>query len=234
MKHLSAWMVMSALAVAGCRADETKVDTDGIEPPASWNAIPDGNPKGRIHSADFEAKDARLYIKDQPGRRWVTISLSAATAAEPCGAREPSDAPSVWIRLPGKVGEALAVRELTRAAADAEQPAWEVHYQLPQEGAPWIGHGHAAARFAIRRYVPGFGIDGELAVCFADGLGSCVMGSFKARECPNPLSPDVREIAPAAPMPARPTASASASASAPASASASTPSTTASAAEGAH
>jgi hypothetical protein len=205
MKRSIRWTVTllaAGLALGGCRADESQVDTAGIEPPTSWNSIPDGTPSGRLHGIDFEMKDARYYINDQPGRQWVTISLSASTAEEPCAAREPIKAPSVWIRLPGQAQQALAVRELTRAA-DADE-GWSVHYQVPQDDAPWIGRGKGAALFAIRRFVPGFGIEGELAVCFADGMGSCVSGSFSARRCPNPVSPDVRQLDPAPPLPPRP------------------------------
>jgi hypothetical protein len=223
MKRLSLCSAALLTLLSACHPDETTIDTTGVEPPASWNSIPESHPSGRIHGVDFEMRSARIRITDKPDRKWVTIILSAAASEEPCGPLEPKNAPSVWIRIPGPPGKALAVQEMTRAAS--EDDTWSVHYQVPRDDSPWIGRSHAAALFAIRRTVAGFGIDAELAACFADGMESCVSGTFTARSCPSPVSPDVRKIDPAPRMPdsPSPTASASVSTSASSSSQAETP-----------
>ena len=200
------WLAGALLAcLLACQPDP-KPEATGVEPPATWMSIPESMPAGLVHGLDFRANDARLIVNDQPGRQWVTISLSASRAAEPCAPRESDREPSVWIRLPGTVDDALAVRELERKAD--EKAGWTVHYQALEDGR-WVGNSRASAIFAIRRSSPGFGIDGELAVCWADGKSSCVSGTFSARQCVSSTSAEVREMAPAPSMPQKPRPAAS-------------------------
>ncbi len=184
-------LALPSLTAAGCQSDPPAQQSKLTPPHNSASAIPAGAVAGRIRKVPFKANDMRYFVDRRPGHEKVDIKLSAASAAHPCGPREPTDATSVWIRLPSR--QSLRPGELRRTA---QQPtAWSVHYQTKHDGY-WRGNGDAAALLVIRSVRPDFRIDGELAACFADGRDSCVAGSFSARYCPDPLDPGIRDLGP--------------------------------------
>ncbi len=176
-------------ATPGCSRDVTSTSSD-VEPEfVSANAIPRGKPAGRIAQRAFATQDALYYVNLQPGRESVTVRFSEAE--EPCHPRSPQDdAASVWIRLPGSI-DTLQAGERRRASGD--RGGWSVHYQL-KEGRRWIGRSDAAALLVITEVRTQFSLEGALSACFGDDLNSCVSGSFVARYCANPLSPDLRQL----------------------------------------
>ncbi|MBI4702680.1 MAG: hypothetical protein HY744_16280 [Deltaproteobacteria bacterium] len=191
--------VVWAIALAACdepAPSSPPLEAVAVAPPCtSAEAIPDAPVAGTLRGVPFAARDMRYEIVRRPGGKGggperVDIKLSAAPASAPCGPRA-ADAPSVWIRLEGV---RLAPQELRRRA-DGEQASWSVHYQAREQGR-WVGNGSGAALLVLRAVRPDYLVEGDLAVCFADGMGSCVSGSFSARYCPDPAEPVLRKLGP--------------------------------------
>jgi hypothetical protein len=176
-------IALGALLVSGlgaCTAEPPTPAGEKVRPPyPSADAIPGTAVRGTIRGRAFEARDVRLLVDARPGYEQVQIALSAASSRAPCGKLDEPDPPRIWLRRKG--AEPVAPGE-TELSPGTEQ-AWELHYQLRQDGA-WVGSGDAAAILRLRPTDGGAGLLGDLAACFADGTNSCVAGRFEALRCP--------------------------------------------------
>lgn len=188
---------LSLAAAGGCEsADEPRRPT-AVEPPhRSVATIPAAPVQGKLRGETFTFGDARYEIDRRRGYEAVDIKLTAASAERPCGPLEPADAPRIWLRRQG--AQPVSARELQ--ISQGEPGPWELHYQIKREGL-WRGSGDAAALVRLRPAEAGTTLRGELSVCFGDGHGSCVAGSFEARLCPIRLDLPVRGSEPVEQLP---------------------------------
>jgi len=165
-------------------------------------AIASTEVQGRVRSAPFVARDARYLVDRRPGREHIDILLSDAKAQEACGPLSPAEPPRIWLRY--AAAGPLPASELT--ISPGAPSAWEVHYQLRSEGR-WVSSREAAAIGKVVLADAGRTLTGALSVCFADGLQSCVSGSFVAIDCPSEIDKPVRGAEPMESPSALPSAS---------------------------
>jgi hypothetical protein len=93
----------------------------------------------------------------------------------------------VWLRIKGRG----VLREGDYRTEDRAEPGpLSVHYEVP--GAPdWIGVGGGAALLSLEE-VEVDAVSGRVQICFDDGLGSCVKGTFRARVCKSEIGLDFK------------------------------------------
>jgi len=177
-----------ALLAAACTEEPPPPPSGPVSPPVeSFESIPDAPVSGTLRGAPFSLRDARYSVDRRMAYAHTDVKLSAGAAESPCGEIKPRGAASVWLRLSG----AGAV-ERGQMKLDPKTPApWSVHYQA-REDDRWLGSGSGVALFEIKSIGADGKINGELAVCFADGKKSCVKGSFAAQPCPISIDEPVR------------------------------------------
>lgn len=205
-----------ALTLAACQPELHVTDHQPVEPPfAQAKSIPDAPLFGTLRGEAFQIKDARYVPDHRDGFARLDIKLSAGKADAACDEIKPADAASVWLRLEGS--DTIHSQEFN--LMPGQESPWSIHYQVHGPDG-WHGSMDAAAVVALQAAGSDGRITGELAVCFADDLKSCVSGSFAADACPYHIDAAARGPLPQETIPekyrdklkAAPTASASASA----------------------
>lgn len=180
-------VVALAGAAAGCKGKAPPPSFDVKPQHDSATTIPGGAIMGKLRKQPFTVSDARYYIDHRMGYEKVTIYLSAGKAERACEPVAPDKAPSLWLRRKGNGGIPNGEERLV-----AGQPSeWELHYQV-HEHEKWVGNGDASALVVLAPDAAGNRIKGSLSACFADGLESCVSGSFVAEMCPIVIDAQVR------------------------------------------
>ncbi|MFO0757719.1 MAG: hypothetical protein U0359_14575 [Byssovorax sp.] len=189
-----ATLLLPALAALlfSCKPEAHVTHRDAIEPPvAAADAIPDAPVNGSIRGVPFTIRDARYIADHREGYARVDIKLSAGKAEASCDDVKPNDSTSVWLRLEGKdelVSQNIELRP-------GKESPWSVHYQVKADG-EWIGNGDGSAVIALHAAGADGKLSGGIAVCFADGMKSCVSGSFDAEPCPSRIDAPVRGAQP--------------------------------------
>jgi hypothetical protein len=169
---------------AGCGEDQpapAPLDTTSAE--LNLDDIGDGPVSGTLRGGEFTAADVRFRRETFEGRERVDIFI-AEEAIEMCGIPRISEGRRVWLRFPGTTE--LAVGEQRVDPPDTEP--FSVHYDIEADEG-WEGYGGGAAVVAVDEVGPRM-LRGRLHVCFDDGAGSCVAGSFRAGPCISALEVD--------------------------------------------
>ena len=192
-----ALLALLAASPAACDSSPAPSSRESLRLPVdSADDIPKTPVTGTIRGQSFEARDVRLVRDQRSQYEHTDLLLSAASAETPCGKLDPADPVRVWLRRSGpgplQPGE-------VRIGPQNEQP-WEIHYQLRQEGT-WVGVGEAVALLRLHLSDADAGLGGEIAACFADGMGSCVAGSFVATACPSTIDLPLRGNEPVEQLP---------------------------------
>ena len=145
----------------------------------SVDAIPATPVSGTLAGKDFTVVEARYRVENFPGRERVDLLLSD-TPLRRCGLPIVREGRIAWLRFGGvtslPTGEA-------RLSADAEDAPFSIHYEDPSaEGRTYAGRDGGDAVVSLGEGELGR-IPGKVFVCFGDGQGSCIKGSFVATPC---------------------------------------------------
>jgi hypothetical protein len=192
MNHRVTLLAALALLLGACRPEPHAGQHAPVEPPVdNPQSIPDAPLNGTIRGVPFTMRSARYVADHREGYLHTDVLLSAGKAAGACEPLAPADAPSIWLRLEGKdevVSENFVLRP-------GKESPWSIHYQMKSDG-EWIGNTDGSAVVALHAAGPDGKLSGGIAVCFADGMKSCVTGSFDAEPCPIRIDAPVRGAQP--------------------------------------
>ncbi len=180
-----AWVILGP-SLGGCRRAPPAPDKP-LGTPMRIEAVPNAPISGTVRGQPFATRNARYYVDRRAGYEHLDIQFNDGESSDPCGPLNPPDATRVWLRW---TGGAFPDGGEIRLEASSKS-GWSAHYQTRRDSA-WIGSGDATGALLLRRAGLDRAIRGSLSTCFDDRHGSCVAGTFVARECPLELDMPVR------------------------------------------
>jgi len=171
--------ISGVVAVSGCQegASAPSVPLDVRSSDMRAADIPDEAVAGTLRGEAFEVVDVGFRPNRMVRRERFDLFLSDVEI-DRCGLPLATGGIRVWLRFPGTSN--LEEGEF-RIDPDTGEPAFSVSYEYLDDG-QWRGVSGGAALVVVEA-LGRRSVRGRLHACFDDGLGSCVKGSFRAREC---------------------------------------------------
>lgn len=182
-RHLFAALVLSALALVGCQ-DEVAPSAPFETTPADLSVEGLSDPvSGELAGEAFAAVDVRMRVEKHVGRHRIDLFFSD-TEFDDCALPLAREGRRAFLRF-GGVTE-LEVGTLSGASGD--EGSASVHYEIPSDSrdSGYRGVGGGAFRLEVDSVEQDI-VAGRINVCFDDGQGSCLSGSFTARPCRGPI-----------------------------------------------